>query len=64
VRPVPLPERFSEARGVAIKGSLLIALLGTSLAQESPEIKGAQRWFEMTAASDTFWLWLRFLTVV
>lgn len=53
-----------QEKDIAIKGSLIIALLGTSLAQESPKIKGIQRWFEVTAASDTFWLRLRILAIV
>lgn len=53
-----------QEKDIAIRGSLIIALLGTSLAQESPKIKRIERCFEMTAASDPFWLWLSFLIIV
>ncbi|NXA14599.1 ZBT44 protein, partial [Sapayoa aenigma] len=38
-------------KNIAIKGRLIIALLGTSLAQESPHIKGVQRQHEIPVGS-------------
>lgn len=44
------PEK-KKTKNIAIKGRLIIALLGTSLAQESAEIKGVQRLWRTSAAS-------------